>query len=294
MNRVDDFFELRLRVFRAHQLKYRVCLLNAILRDQPARAGRNAEEHHQKEDGRQHRHPELPAPFCRSKPHPRDAIVGKISQQNADDHIDLKEANQSASQLRRSQLRYVNRPQHRRSANTKSSDEARRKKRVPIPRKRTSQRRQNIKHGKDAQRLASSPFLPRNPRGHCAGDRADQRHGNGEAQLTGAQPVYSRKRMCGPCDDRGVESKQQPAQRANDGSFFQWSVQFVLLSPLESVTAGIWDLILAFTIPPQMRGTSAPVPTAAELFRCPSGKPCMRQKVFPRLEYRASTLQRRE
>src|SRR5947208_16471819 len=100
--------------------------------------------------------------------------------------------------------------------------------------------------------------------------------------------------MFGPFEYRVVEFKHQPAQRANDGSFFQWSVQFVLLSPLESVTAGIWDLILAFTIPPQMRGTSAPVPTAAALFRCPSAKPCMRQKVFPRLEYRARTLQRRD
>ena len=60
--------------------------------DQPARTGRNAEQHHQKEDGWERRDAELPAPFGCAKSHPRDAIVGKISQQYADDDIDLKKA----------------------------------------------------------------------------------------------------------------------------------------------------------------------------------------------------------
>src|SRR5438093_4547179 len=111
MNGIDDLSYLGFRILRIHQLKHRPCFLNAILRDQPARAGWDAEEHRQKEKGWKRRDAELPAPFGRAKSHPRDAIVGKISQQNADDDIDLKEAHQPAADLRRGQLSYIDRTQ---------------------------------------------------------------------------------------------------------------------------------------------------------------------------------------
>ena len=187
--------------------------------DQPARTGRNAEQHHQKEDGWERRDAELPAPFGCAKSHPRDAIVGKISQQYADDDIDLKKAHQSSPQLRRSQFSNVYGSKDGGAANPEPSNEARGKQYVPVPREGTSQGRQNIKDGQEAQRFAPSPFLAGDACRHRANDRADQRHRDGEAQSSGAKPINGRERVRRASDDRRVETKQQTTKRTDDSGF---------------------------------------------------------------------------
>src|SRR6267154_1406365 len=72
------------------------------------RTWRAAEEHDQKQDGRQRGDAKLPAPLGRTESLAGDNEIREVSQQDADDDVDLKHADQATANSCRREFRDVN------------------------------------------------------------------------------------------------------------------------------------------------------------------------------------------
>src|SRR6185437_4782094 len=92
-NGIDDLAQSLLVIFFADDLQRFSGFINSPDISQPPRTSRNAEEHHKEEKCRNSRNAELPSPFCRTKTGKSDQVVRKISQQDSQNDIELKESN---------------------------------------------------------------------------------------------------------------------------------------------------------------------------------------------------------
>src|ERR1700722_12749541 len=108
--RSDDLTQLAFRIFGAHRLQNGTRLVDALLRHQPPRAWRDAEEKHEKKQSWDCGNAKLPPPLGRPKSEPPNTVVGQISEQNSDDDIYLESPDQATARLCGRQLRDVNRP----------------------------------------------------------------------------------------------------------------------------------------------------------------------------------------
>ena len=68
VNGLDYLPQFRFGVFGFTDSRHGAGLFDAALRDQPARAARNAKQHHEEKQRGQRRHAELPAPFVGARP----------------------------------------------------------------------------------------------------------------------------------------------------------------------------------------------------------------------------------
>src|SRR3984885_7254466 len=181
--RGDDFIQLFLRLRHASQLQDGECFMQAGLRDQPARAARNDEEGDQEEQRRDGGDAEHPAPLQRAKMAGADDGIRYIGEQDADNDIDLEESDESAAPGRRRNLCDVHRPEHRRSADAETTDEAKEDECGPAPGKGA----EHIEDGHDAETVATAIFLSRDACAHGADDRARQRAGDSDAEQRGRE-----------------------------------------------------------------------------------------------------------
>src|SRR6266403_1009013 len=108
MDGADDFLQLGFRIVCAHFLQDLARFVYAPFGDQPARTWRDAEQHDQKQDGGERSHANLPAPLGRTESLARDNEIREVSQQDADDDVDLKHADQATADSRRGEFRDVN------------------------------------------------------------------------------------------------------------------------------------------------------------------------------------------
>jgi hypothetical protein len=141
------------------------------LRHQPARAPGNAEQHDQEKDGRSGSDTKLPAPFVHAKTGQPDQIVAEICNQDSDDDVDLKAADQQSSPAGGSDLSDVNRPQDRGAANAKAADEAEDQQRWPTPREGATDRRNDVTAGENPEALAATEAIAQDAREHGSDDR---------------------------------------------------------------------------------------------------------------------------
>src|SRR6266478_1580160 len=125
-----------------------------FLRNQPARALRDAKQHYQKQHSRQGGDSELPAPFHCAETLARDYEIRQIGEQDANDDVDLKHADQAAADSCWGQFRDVHRTQHRRASNAQAAEKTRQQQSVPAPRESAAQRGEHVEDGQHAQRFS--------------------------------------------------------------------------------------------------------------------------------------------
>src|SRR5882762_648043 len=226
MDGADDFLQFGFRIVGAHFLQDLARFVYAPFGDQPARTWRDAEEHDQKQDGGQRSHAKLPAPLGRTETLAGDYEIREISQQDADDDIDLKHADQAAADSCRREFRNVHGTENGRTADAKSAEKSREKQHLPIPGESTAQGGEHVKNGEHTQRLSRSIFLAGDSGGHGADDRANQRHGDGEAELPRRQTVGEREGMRGAGDYGGVEAEEKSTERADGGGLEEVGIKF--------------------------------------------------------------------
>ena len=160
VNSCTHLLQLCFRVRRTQRLEDLASLRDSILRNQPARTARDSEEQRQKNQCRQRRDSQLPAPLRCTYIDRGDPIVRRIRQQDADDDIDLKQPHQAAPNFRRRHLRDVDRTQHRRATDTKPTQDAEDQQRRPVPGDRAADRGDQIENRHDPQCLAAANSLP--------------------------------------------------------------------------------------------------------------------------------------
>src|SRR6266403_2576256 len=140
MDGANDFLQLGFRIVCAHFLQDLARFVHAPFGDQPARTWRDAKEHDQKQDGGQRSHAKWPAPFGRTETLARDYEIREISQQDADDDVDLKHADQAAANSCRSELRDVHGTEDGGAADAEPAEKSREKQNLPIPGESAAQR----------------------------------------------------------------------------------------------------------------------------------------------------------
>ena len=100
MHRGDDFIELLFGLGNAGEAQDFEGFVEIGLRDQPARAAGNDEQHDQEKQRRYAGDAEHPAPVGRAEVHAADHGVRYVGEQNADDDVDLEGSHQAAAPLR--------------------------------------------------------------------------------------------------------------------------------------------------------------------------------------------------
>src|SRR5882762_4492979 len=226
MDGADDFLQLGFRIVCAHFLQDLARFVYAPFGDQPARTWRDAEEHDQKQDGRQRGDAKLPAPVGGTETLARDYEIREISQQDADDDVDLKHADQAAADSRRGEFRDVNGTKDRGAADAETSKKSREKQDLPIPGKRAAQGGEHVKDSQNAEGFSRAVFLAGDSGGHGADDCANQGDGDGEAELPRRQTIREREGMGGAGDYGGVEAEQESTERADGGGLEEVGIKF--------------------------------------------------------------------
>ena len=127
--------------------------------------------------------------------------------------------------LRRSQLRDINRPQHRRPSDSQTADQARYHQRVPVPGEGTADRRNRIQDGHDPQRLAAADLLAQYTRTHRADHRPHQPDKHCQAQRLWRQRKDLRQLLRRSRDHCRIKSEQKTAQRPDGSSLHQITIQ---------------------------------------------------------------------
>src|SRR5215469_7339832 len=124
MDGVDDFTEFAFGIFSTHLLKNLAGFVDAVLRDQPARTGRNSKEQDKEEGRREGSDSQLPAPLARAQIQDTDDVVGEIGEQNTDDDVDLEHADEAAAHFSWSEFRDIDRSENRGTTDADAADEA--------------------------------------------------------------------------------------------------------------------------------------------------------------------------
>ncbi len=160
----DNFVQVGAIIGIAGGAEDGLSFLHAAPFGEPARALGNEEEHHQKQRGRDRRNPQLPAPLYVAESHSANQIVREIRHQNAEDDIELEEADESSTQACGCDFGNVHGAEHRRRANAEPTDEAGNHEGVPIEGKSAANGRHQIEHCRNAQAIAASVAVTGNGR----------------------------------------------------------------------------------------------------------------------------------
>ena len=108
--------------------------VDAVLRDEPARAARDAKEQARKSAAGTAGDAELPAPRASAQVHQAgDDVVGEVGEQDSDDDVDLEEADQAAAPFSRGELGDVDRAEDGGAADAEAADEAEAEQGRPVP-----------------------------------------------------------------------------------------------------------------------------------------------------------------
>ena len=215
-NRIRLGFNLGWRSFRLDQPQHSQTLLAVPFpRQQPARTLRQAETEQGIDQRRNRRHPQHPAPGI--FPDPAQQPVGHISDEDAEDDVELKHARQASPIFGRGNFRDVKRRRHCGDADAQSPDGPRQAEGSQIRRQSGPDGTDQIENANGQQgRLASEPVRgPATQQGahHRAVEgRADRRQ---TVRVGGEVP----KRLDGffrPGYDDRVKSEEKPGQRRRD------------------------------------------------------------------------------
>ena len=152
----DDFSQLAFHVLRADGGQRLARFRHAALLRQPARAARNAEQHHQEQQGGEGGHAQLPAPFEATQRKPSQQVVGQIGQQYPRHHVELEEAHQAPAPFGGRNFGDVHGPQHRGAADAQTADEAEEEQRIPVPGESAAQGARQVQHRHQPQTVAAA------------------------------------------------------------------------------------------------------------------------------------------
>ena len=156
--------------------------------------------------------------------HGADDVVGGVGDHDAEDHVDLKGADQTAAPLGRRQLGDIDRAEDRGSADAESADEAKNHEGGPTPCEAAADGGDDVEDSGDAEGFAASQPLAYGAGAEGADDRADEANGHRESLVLRTEAVKAHQGIDGAGDHDGVESEQQPAKSAGQGGFHQVGV----------------------------------------------------------------------
>src|SRR6516162_4949564 len=125
MDGFHDFTEFAFGIFSTHLLKNLAGFVDAVLRDQPTRTGRDSKEQNKEEGRGDGGDSQLPAPLARAQIQATDDVVGEIGEQNADNNVDLEHSDEAAAHLGWSEFRDIDRTENRGTTDADAADEAR-------------------------------------------------------------------------------------------------------------------------------------------------------------------------
>src|SRR6184192_1888861 len=183
-------------------------------------------KHPKEKRGGQCGNAELPTPLRVAEAHGANCVIRKVCEQNSEDDVELKDADQTAAPLCRSNFRNVHRAENRRPANTKPADEAKENKGAPVPGKRTTQSRDDVQHRHPTQTSAPAKAVARNAREHRANHCTYQRAGHGKSEPERREVIELLESLRGSGDDRGVESEEESSQCGHERTLQKRGVQF--------------------------------------------------------------------
>src|SRR6516162_9576699 len=90
---------------------------------------------------------------------------------------------------------------------------------MPVPGKGTTECRDDVTNGEEAQCFAAAIFLTRDTGGHGPYYGANESHGHRETELFRVERIHTREGGGGAGNYRGVETEKQAAQGTDDGRF---------------------------------------------------------------------------
>ena len=224
MDGVDDLLELGFGVGGAHQVEHVERFFGSVGGDEPARRAGDAEQHVEEQERRKDGDAELPPPLEIAEVASGDEEVGKVGDQDADDDVDLEEADHAAAPLGGGELCDVDGAEHGGAADADAADEAEGEQGIPIPGEGAADRRDEVEDGHDAERFAAADPLAEHAGEHGAEDGADQAKEDGEAEGVGREVKDLGELLGGSGDDSGVEAEQEAAKGPDDGAFEQVAV----------------------------------------------------------------------
>src|SRR5579884_449224 len=133
-----DFVELRFVVRFAGHFQYFAGLANSLFLDQPARAARNGEKHHKEVGCGNGGYTQVPSPFIGPHVLKRDYVVREVCNQNSEDDVELKEADQTSTPTGGRDFGNVHGTENGRPSDPQPAYEAKDDEGCPVPRARAA------------------------------------------------------------------------------------------------------------------------------------------------------------
>src|SRR5882757_1377337 len=241
INGDDNFLEFLFEVCLARHPQDIPSLGNSLFLDQPAGAAGDAKKQEQEEYRGGSGDSQFPAPLGGAQTHRSQNIIRKIGEQNAEDNVELKQADEPAPPFCGRNLRDVHRAEHGRAADAKATDEAEKHQRRPVPCQSAAQGGDDIEHGHGAQTVSPAKSIAGYAGKHGADDRAPKRGGHRHSQSGGREMKRFGKRMGGAGNDGSVEPEQKAAERGYDCAFQEIGIEFHIA--FRDHRAGLRDLV---------------------------------------------------
>ena len=111
-----------------------------------------------------------------------DDVVGGVGEEDADDDVDLEEADEASAQLGGSELGEIDGAEDRGAADAESADEAEAEQGRPVPGEGAAEGGDDVEDRHDAQGFAAADFLAERAGADGSDDRAPEGDGDGECR----------------------------------------------------------------------------------------------------------------
>lgn len=146
-------------------------------------------EQDEEEGGREDSDAELETPLDGSGVERGDDGIGEVGEENADDDVDLKEADEASAPFGGGELGDVDRAEDRGAADAEASEEAEEEEARPWPGESAAEGRDDVEDGHDAEGGATADALTERAGEDGSDDGAVKGDGYGEALLAFGEDV---------------------------------------------------------------------------------------------------------
>ena len=186
---------------------------------EPAWRFGNRHQEHEEQHRRDDHHAEHPTPRdLRVVDDLSDDVVRQIGHEDAEDDVELDEADEAAADPRWGDFRCVDRRAHRRQADADAADEAEDHEHQVAGRQGRSEGAEYVQDADEEQQLAAAEAVCGAATDERADDGADGGDGDGGAEAPVVEVELFFERGVGSGDDGGVETEDQAANGGDNGA----------------------------------------------------------------------------
>jgi len=187
----------------------------------------DGEEKRQEENGGEDTDADLETPLDGSELEVGDDGVRQIGEKDADDDVDLEEADEAASPFGGCKFRDVDGAEDGGAADAEASDEAEEEEAGPGAGESASESGDDVEDGHDAESGAAADALAEGAGEDGSDDGAVKGDGYGEAFLAFGEGVVKLEGVGDSSDDGGVEAEEEAAEGSGEGTFDEQEDGFV-------------------------------------------------------------------